>query len=70
MVLKELASDCWSKPAPSHGFHPRAGWPAGTVAAAAAATVAPTGGREMRRGLVWPRRPVDVAIQRAQGRGT
>jgi hypothetical protein len=25
MVLKELANDCWSQPAPTHGFHPRAG---------------------------------------------
>jgi hypothetical protein len=24
-VLKELASDCWSQPAPSQGFHPGAG---------------------------------------------
>jgi hypothetical protein len=23
--LKELASDCWSQPAPSQGFHPRPG---------------------------------------------
>jgi nitrite reductase/ring-hydroxylating ferredoxin subunit len=25
MVLKELASSCWSQPASSQGFHPRAG---------------------------------------------
>jgi hypothetical protein len=25
MVLKELASDCWSQSAPSQGFHPEAG---------------------------------------------
>jgi hypothetical protein len=33
--------------------------PAGTAAVAA---VARTEGREMRRGLVWPGRPVDAAV--------
>jgi hypothetical protein len=44
------------------------GWLAGTSTTAAAA--AQIGGQEMRRGLVWPRRPVDAAVQWAQGRGT
>jgi hypothetical protein len=41
------------------------GWLAGTAAAAVAA-VARTGGWETRRGPVWPRRPVDTAVQWAQ----
>jgi hypothetical protein len=38
-----------------------------TIAAAAGAR---TGGREMRRGPVWPRRTADAIVQRARGRGT
>jgi hypothetical protein len=53
MVLKELASDCWSQPTPSQGFHPGAAGAAGTTAAVTAA-VARTGGQETRRGPVWP----------------
>jgi hypothetical protein len=37
MVLKELASDCWSQLAPSQGFHPGAGQLAGTTGATAVA---------------------------------
>jgi hypothetical protein len=43
---------------------------AGMAAATVAAAVARTGGRETRRGPVWPRRLADATAQRARGWGT
>jgi hypothetical protein len=67
MELKELASNCWSQLVLRQGFHHGPGRLPGIAAATA---MARTGGQETCRGLVWPRRPADAAVQQARGRGT